>query len=1345
MSQFYISRKLHSDRGVVSDLDLLNTSGVIVVLAEPGAGKSDLLSFFSRYYSVPREVAQIFCHKQAYPANVLIVDSLDEVARIDEAIINQIIIKANDTKASKVIFASRSYIWDDARTKVIRDVFGSDPLVLRLQAFDQEEQKKLFEYHLENENFEAFLRETDRFDLTPILGNPQFLKLFADAYIQGGRVFTSKLKIYSDAILRLASENPEAGGQRERPTNRQIIETSGEVFAKLLLSGSVGVSTQEILNDESYPYVHGVSKDFKVLNFVLNTKMFKPTDAVNKHEPVHRIIAEYSAANYLVSRIQDKIKPLSIKRCLAVIAPNGAVRSELRGLLGWMASLGNSSLQESIINLDPYAVFANGDPSQLTTAVKVRLLSSLYELSQEDPYFRRMDSWRRFSVGSFFSKDITYKVRELLKKQLSNSHLRSLLLDLLHNTEASKELISEFQSILHDENSELDERQRSLDNLIAISYESLSDLDLLVKLGSANSLKLASEIAVNYGTEKIGIDRIFSLLEGLANLYPANDLKDRNFDTRYYIKRIFPILSSFDTVNLLNKISPLLICVCGKQQDYQCTCRLGRSKIAALLLDRYFEITVGPYDWRQINFWTQKLNFRGHHRVESISVKQLSSEHGLRQAIYIDALKSKKSHQEIIDARVKFQMGTGHYGLSMQSADLKAIVDYAYKNNDYLLWEHFAPGHSPFDTQKRSDPLRTHMREQARAQASFLKTWCLRERRNKIQFNADRDMYPRTRSKYEKRQEKIKRTNKKHFAENRDLILQGKSGWWLTYFAQHYLHDTDEILQYVDDHGVPEMTLLNSIGRFLEMLPTTDALIDRSASNVCMIFEAACLALFRKEGTLKRIDRRILEAIKIGGIGGSKYQDDEKQKFEAELDRFLFKNKQDKIEFVKKFIEPHLLGSDGSATNIYIVAQSPTFADIKGELALTWLSLCPNMPIESLNTLFSVAAVSSDRSKLLELISRRSQEPRGTSTKEINKNDFWRLRNFFFISPVDNENWIKFSANQDAIFSIERHSGRITRRDSENWPQISAEKIFLILDTYITSWPKVFLPSMFGTGDPNEEVAFRFLSDLIYQIGRDEPSLSIPVFEKLLAGNKFADFYDDLKSQRALALRQSALSDYEPPSTFDISNLIDSNMISAVEDMRAFMIESLEQLQVELNGAATNSKDIFYNGDVRLDENSSRNRIVDLLKKEFNSLNMGVIIEHQMQNGNRCDFTASVVVAGKEKVLVVEVKGQWNDELYHAAASQLIDRYSIYPGAADQGIYLILWFGSDEKVAGKKNIFIQSAAELKNSIVESMPVSLRGKVDVFVLDLSRQLKVKTSKQPPSAAKNKARRRSVKGE
>ncbi len=111
--------------------------------------------------------------------------------------------------------------------------------------------------------------------------------------------------------------------------------------------------------------------------------------------------------------------------------------------------------------------------------------------------------------------------------------------------------------------------------------------------------------------------------------------------------------------------------------------------------------------------------------------------------------------------------------------------------------------------------------------------------------------------------------------------------------------------------------------------------------------------------------------------------------------------------------------------------------------------------------------------------------------------------------------------------------------------------------------------------------------------------------------------------------------------------------------------------------------------------------------------------EHQLKDAKRSDFTVTKMINGKRRLLVTEVKGQWNKELYTAASEQLSERYSIHPDAEQQGIFLAIWFSADEEVAKRKGHEIKNAQELKISIEASLQRELKGLIDVFVLDVSK--------------------------
>lgn len=450
MGDLYIKRRLKIGEEYFSEEEALEQGTVLVVLAEPGAGKSDLLKNFGNTFGVVPIRASRFLHQTQVPGNTpLIIDALDELAKIDQSSIDQVIVKAQETGNGRVIFATRSSEWQGARTKWIHECFGTEPTIVWIEPFTQEEQKLLFEDHLPEEDFAAFAVETDRFELSPLLGNPQFLRLFADAYIQSGRRFNSKAQIFLDAVERLAFESADRIASAPRPPSADLVRIAGEVMAKLLLAGASGVSAKEDLADIDYPYLAAMAANDVIPAYrALDTRLFKPGTDADQHEPVHRIVAEYCAAQFLVRRITDRANPVSLRRVLSLVAPNGAVRDELRGLLGWMAAMGNECIERAAIELDAYAVIANGDPSQLVAASKKLLLQKLAAAAEVNPGFRRSDYWRRFSVGGFFTNDLVPDVRQMLQGTPATSPLTDLLLELLVNSGGPTALVTDVRSVL---------------------------------------------------------------------------------------------------------------------------------------------------------------------------------------------------------------------------------------------------------------------------------------------------------------------------------------------------------------------------------------------------------------------------------------------------------------------------------------------------------------------------------------------------------------------------------------------------------------------------------------------------------------------------------------------------------------------------------------------------------------------------------------------------------------------------------------------------------------------------------------------------------------------------------
>lgn len=1329
MNRVYIQRRLlHGDKPILQ-ADITGLGKIILVLGEPGAGKSDLLGEIGCALGTSRISATRFRHitSSMDATKPLIVDALDEVVRLEPEAIDPIIVKASETQAPLVILSSRSSEWDKSRTQLLRECFGVEPAIVRLLPFDEEEQRVLFQSLFPVEDFALFLAEVDRFELRPPLGNPQFLKLFAEAFVQSGRKFTSKRQIFTDAVRGLTIERDDSPKQAGRPPIETIGEAADEIFAKILLSGVSGISVGDNHADPDFPYLNSLSaREHRLLRSLLDTRLFKPSGDPGFHEPVHRIVAEYCAARYLAKRVSHEGDLLTIRRVLALIAPNGVVRDELRGLLGWIAALGSAETQAACITTDPYAVLANGDPSQLARSSKLLLLQKLRKVSESDPHFRRSDSWRSFSVAGFFDDTMIGLVRnELIGKDVVGE-LRDLLLELMEGSEAVQSLAEDLRSLLIDRGLPRATRIRAQRLLLELpAHDHRRDFRSLVAIGDSKSLRIAAEAALLYPRGTLQSEDILELLR-TSGRHAERDRRssDDHFEHRYYVKNFISQLELDDTVWLLDELTHGLVCTCGAETSYSCKCLIGISRVIGHLLDRYFTASTGDHDPRRLWQWMKSLRFSGHASPEkSTSVEALRSNHALRQAIQSIAFEGAASANDVWDVRMKLSMSHGHSGLHFTYDDLLVHIERAYATDNAALWEGFYSRHNRYSPNRGPDRIRRRMRLQAREKPSLLRIRAREERKAIEVTRKERATWGRSHRKYEKRDEQNRQQTREFFRANADEIRAGRHWWALKLIADRYLIEPEKLSELLDDVSDADVALHNCFDFLKPHVPSLATLVDNSPYAL-RVLHAACLAHFRKFGDLATIDIPVLQAVRtdLGGYNG--YSDGEADRVRAEIDRRIFADAKDIEAFARTYLEPQLMRQPDAATDIGMLRHDKAFVPVRVGLAFEWLERYPAMPQYARDTLFDICAKDGDRGRVIELVSRRCDEAAANeciTDEQSATRDFWLLRGLFFLDNPPDAVWDRFRSDPNSIFMIEARAGRFGRSDSESWPDLSAEKIFRILDLFIERWPKVFLPGSFGTHSPPGETAYRFLGEIIWQIGRDQSDEGIVVFDRLLNDERFLDFQDDLKGLRAQALRQRARKAFVPPSPASIVGVLDHQRIATVEDMRALFVEELARLETWFRNSETNPlKTLYKDNGEHVQENDARNRIVERLQNGMVALGLNISIESYMADENRCDITVAAILESVRRMLVVEVKGQWHRELFTAASEQLHVRYSHHPDAAHQGIYLVLWFGPDVSVAGSMSSGIQTATELQVAITERMPDKLRGLIDVVVLDFSRR-------------------------
>ncbi len=1338
-SDLYLPRTLACEDRTYSETALLAASHFLVVLAEPGGGKTCLMNSLAQQLGASCITANVFRHVGTECENrPLVVDAYDELAKVEAQGIHRLLAMARKSNPTHVIISSRSSEWSNAETIAFKEFFGQSPIIARLVEFDEAEQRAIFEDYTPGEDFGAFQAEVARFDLDALLPNPQFLKLFADAYVQSGRSFPDKRSIFAQAVERLAKEaNSAVRTTGDQLTTGQKVQAASEVFAKLLLSGAEGVTTSEAREERLYPLLTSLVNGKGSSNTILATRLFKPGNTEDAHRPVHKIVAEYAAADHLTKRIMDPKDVLSLPTCLAVIAPNSAVRDELRGLLGWMASLGNNEIQKAAVELDPYAVLANGDPSQLEPSSKRLLIQRLKEIEEKDPYFRRGDFWRRFSVAGFFTSEVIAEIKSLLTKG-SDGHLRNLVLELLAGSSAITHLTDELRALALSSQEGEQTRLLAMSRLLDLghAYKHNADLAVLIFEASLTSLKIAGRAIERLDPSTFSLSSLAGYFRVCAHLYPDHKIqRERTFGERDFVKRLVSQLNLATIEHLLDELTSGLTCKCGKK-SYECDCRNGTSKIVGAMLDRYFELAPNPHDPKRIWQWVRNLNF--HDRKgpdQSKAVEVLLAEKHLRQGIIKHAFGGLRDKGEIFEMKINSFGWLSHSGLGLTQEDRNYIVDMAFEDDNPELWVSFVASHQYHrDKGNRGpDPLRRRMREQALEKPSFMREWG-RSNRDVARLEREHHKTNRRLSRRMKRRsrqsDEVHAANIKYVRENRALVESGRHWSCLVRFAELVLMQPDKIEREFGDEAIVRNALRNCLDFIEPEVPSLSKLAKLQCASQGQISEtilyAACLEILRSEGNLSEVPIPLLLALKTNlDMGYDAVQSEEREALGAEINRLALSSVEKVELFCRQYLEPQLLNTGCAHTQVHWLSYDPVFHALAPTLAFEWLTKHELMPVSALDTLFEIAAQHTDPNNLKELVAYKCAEallfwsPELSNDELEKRRTFWYIRAFYFLEDANNPYWEWLKSDKENVLLFNERSGRMNRSDHPTWPRLTSEKIEALLDAFFSHWPKVPLPSSWGTSSPKEETAYRFLTEVIGAINSDNPDNAIPSLQRMLSDARYVDLHKEMKSMLAGLQRQKALRDFEPPTPQEIVELLDHDMVVTVEGLRQLVLEELGRLQKDIVGGEFNTADRFYAGDERLDEEPCTRIIAERLNLILQPRNITVTPEHHLKHDKRCDFTTAKVMGGKRRLLVTEVKGQWHPKLFSAASNQLSDLYAIHPDAERQGIYLVIWYGPGETVAGRNSHSIKSAAELESEIESNLAPDLFGLIDVFVLDVSR--------------------------
>ncbi|WP_338326710.1 hypothetical protein [Pectobacterium brasiliense] len=809
--------------------------------------------------------------------------------------------------------------------------------------------------------------------------------------------------------------------------------------------------------------------------------------------------------------------------------------------------------------------------------------------------------------------------------------------------------------------------------------------------------------------------------------------------SRYFIKKLISCFSPHTLELLLDELTHNLHCHCGKK-SYECDCRNGVSKIVGSMVDRYFELAQAPFDPVRIWQWIGNLNFHRQCQADqSKSVQVLRENDTLRQEIIAHVFGPLTDRNEIFNTRVEKFDGHlhSHSGLHLWRNDYKFVLNLAFETDNVDLWASFLTSHQRYRNKEEQGPddLRTQMRQHALSKPAFMREWARYNNAMKLSEQKHqfwRFRHSRSRKRHDRKQRDIHTRNIKFVNENREIVERGCHWGCLVRFAELVLMHPERIELEFGDEKLVRTALRNCLDFITSVVPTLPELAALQCESKHRYSEtvlyAACLEILRAEGNLECVNIELLTALRTNiHMGYDSVSTEERDALQTEIDRLIFPDSESAEKYLRQYVEPQL-AQPCPHPEIWMLSGEEVFRHSRAKLSIEWLRRFTDLSLNSVDTLFEIAAQYGDREDLKEIIAERCSEiisgwPNPTEDEDFErKRIFWLVREFYFLENITATYWAWLKSNKDNLLHFYERSGRMNRSEHRAWPELTSIKVEAILDAFFEQWQCVELPSHWGNDRPEEEKAYSFLTDLIWSIESDIPDNAIPVLGRLLTDPRFTSQHQGLQSIYAGQLRKKALRDFEPPTPDEIVQHLDCDSVVTVEGLRQLVLQELHDFQKSIDGGEFNSADRFYEKNERLDEVKSTEIIAERLNLRLEPQGISITPEHQLKGQNRSDFTASKLIGGKRRLLVTEVKGQWHRELYSAASAQLYDRYSIHPDAEQQGIFLAIWFGECETVAGRKLHSIKTAKELKISIEAVLPVDLRGLVDVFVLDVSRQSK-----------------------
>ncbi|GAB5349685.1 NACHT domain-containing protein [Alteriqipengyuania sp. 357] len=1273
-------------------------------------GKSELLKKLAKHSEHPLVTARQLINRADLQSLVddgstILIDALDEVpSRAVGDAVDLVLQKLGQIGCPRFILSCRVADWRSATSAAaISEQYEERPLELHLEELDRDEQIRFLSVHVGDACSQELVEHFSAFGLEGLLGNPQTLDLIRRLPLDQALPST-RTALFELAVEELRKEHRDGGPELAKT---DLLATAGAAFAGLILGGKTFASRRSAANLEedeaSLTELKQLCSD--KLEIALDTRLFRAAGN-DRFSFCHKLIGEFLGAAWLAKKADTRRKR---KRLLELFSSRGLVPANLRGLHAWLAR--DQKLALEVIETDPMGLIEYGDADGLPPEQGNALFDALELLASKNPWFK---NWHQVRATALVAEPLRERAQKVLLDRNAPFHLRAVIADQLNEVSVASRFRGAAIAILFDGGDDIYLRRKAAEAVALLNDENFSaHLEALLSQGTRASAKIAYEFIEIAGVEHFSDDQVIRAVlahDGLIFCEVPRKPQSTSllgfwrFEERVPVERLDGLLET-----LTHYTSALLKEHAGIDENQLIDFAYG------LILRRLNQGTVDPLKlWEWLKPFSKQ---DGYHRDHEKALATWFKEHAdERRAIQRHVLFDARDHS----------INYKGYRLSRSSASLyPSEADVAY------LLGQLDPEDRNSNKWRELLSLVRHDGEEGQLAREAAKPFVLNN--PEMLDWLDRLAIPNApewQVKQERRRRKEERKRAARYQEHRrdyllhiDDVREGTFGS-IHGPAQAYL----KMFRDIGDNLKPNERIAEWLGedvaraaldgfeQFLMRKPTLVTATRIAVSyakatqwNATNIIVAALAERLRTrcepfEGVT---DERLMAG--LFRVWFSRIDDhagfpELQERLEAELLRRGALGRAFRL-----FIVPQLKKRKDHVDQLYPLMRSKQYGDLATSMAVEWLQACPDLPtgpeMELVDRLVSSGRLDELRSLVAIRLSQDLDDERRRS---------WDAIQVYvdFEGAVDR---LTQPLQPELLWHLRARIGG-GRSDKRPMSPLSSAQRTWIVSSFRKLWPNRLRPEGASSGDQNYWDASDYLKKQISLLGEDTDEQAREGLA-CLKGEPEDEYTDYIRVVIAEQQQKLAEQTYRIPSLDEICTILEGGQIVDQADLRAVMLDALQDVQAKLKGDPVDWYKGFFSDDgtKHRDEEACRDEIIKMLQTVEPSLEY--IPESHAADDKRVDIVAR---ARSKIILPIEIKGQWHSKIWTAADKQLDILYS-NDWRAEHGIYLVLWFGPNEKLKPPPNGAKKPSTptDLADALFANSKAAQEDRVSIVVLDLTR--------------------------